>query len=49
MIIIRNFIKMGLPSEKRMADLKQLAFDNFMVFIEDIFANLNKLLRNFPI
>ena len=36
----KKFYKNGLPSEKRMADLKQLAFDNFMVFIEDILANL---------
>ena len=38
--VYKKFYKNGLPSEKRMADLKQLAFDNFMVFIEDIFANL---------
>ncbi|WP_311482300.1 lytic transglycosylase domain-containing protein [uncultured Anaerococcus sp.] len=38
--VYKKFYKKGLPSEKRMADLKQLAFDNFMVFIEDIIANL---------
>lgn len=38
--VYKKFYKNGLPSEKRMADLKQLAFDNFMVFIEDILANL---------
>ena len=38
--VYKKFYKNGLPSEKRMADLKQLAFDNFMVFIEDIVANL---------
>lgn len=38
--VYKKFYKSGLPSEKRMADLKQLAFDNFMVFIEDILANL---------
>ncbi len=38
--VYKKFCKNGLPSEKRMADLKQLAFDNFMVFIEDILANL---------
>lgn len=37
--VYKKFYKNGLPSEKRMADLKQLAFDNFMVFIEDILAN----------
>lgn len=38
--VYKKFYKNDLPSEKRMADLKQLAFDNFMVFIEDILANL---------
>lgn len=38
--VYKKFYKRGLPNEKRMANLKQLAFDNFMVFIEDIFANI---------
>ena len=38
--VYKKFYKKGLPSEKRMANLKQLAFDNFMVFIEDIIANI---------
>ena len=38
--VYKKFYKNGLPRENRMADLKQLAFDNFMVFIEDILANL---------
>ena len=38
--VYKKFYKNSLPSEKRMANLKQLAFDNFMVFIEDIVANL---------
>lgn len=38
--VYKKFYKNGLPSEKRVADLKQLAFDNFMVFMEDILENL---------
>lgn len=38
--VYKKFYKNGLPNEKRTSNLKQLAFDNFMVFIEDIFANL---------
>lgn len=38
--VYKKFYKNGLPSEKRMVDLKQLAFDNFMVFIEDILSNI---------
>lgn len=38
--VYKKFYKRGLPNEKRMVNLKQLAFDNFMVFIEDIFANI---------
>ncbi|WP_299031802.1 lytic transglycosylase domain-containing protein [uncultured Anaerococcus sp.] len=37
--VYKKFYKNGLPSEKRVADLKQLAFDNFMVFMEDILEN----------
>lgn len=38
--VYKKFYKNGLPDEKRMSNLKQLAFDNFMVFLEDILANL---------
>lgn len=38
--VYKKFYKNGLPNEKRMSNLKQLAFDNYMVFIEDILLNL---------
>ena len=37
--VYKKFYKNGLPIEKRVADLKQLAFDNFMAFMEDILEN----------
>ena len=38
--VYKKFYKNGLPNEKRMSNLKQLAFDNYMVFVEDILVNL---------
>lgn len=38
--VYKKFYKNGLPNEKRMSNLKQLAFDNYMVFVEDILLNL---------
>ena len=38
--VYKKFYKNGLPSKERLANLKQLAFDNFMTFLEDIISNV---------
>lgn len=38
--VYKKFYKDGLPTDKKMSDLRQLAFDNYMKFLEEIFANL---------
>lgn len=38
--VYKKFYKNGLPNDKQLSDLRQLAFDNFMRFLEEISANL---------
>lgn len=38
--VYKKFYRNGLPSKKQLSDLKQLSFDNFMRFIEDISTNI---------